>query len=78
MARADRREDPRAKATFLSLREREPADPARIELELLSGLAIEHRLKKSSGKGPYVLRTDRDQESLFFEIKQSLLTFLSL
>jgi TorA maturation chaperone TorD len=41
--RADRREDPRAKAMFLSLREREPADPAGIELELLSGLAIEHR-----------------------------------
>ena len=38
MARADRREDPRAKPTPAARRQREPADPARIELQLLAGL----------------------------------------
>ena len=43
MARADRREDPRAKPTPAARRQREPADPARIELQFLAGRAVEHR-----------------------------------
>ncbi|MCA1563386.1 MAG: hypothetical protein LC804_25085 [Acidobacteria bacterium] len=43
MPRADRREDPRAKPPTLPLGQREPADPARIDLQLLARLPIEHR-----------------------------------
>jgi hypothetical protein len=42
VARAHGREDPRAKSALLALRQREPAHPARIELQLVSWLAIEH------------------------------------
>jgi hypothetical protein len=41
--RAHRCEDPRAKPTLLALRQREPADPTRIELELVARLPVEHR-----------------------------------
>jgi hypothetical protein len=37
VARAHRREDPRAKPALLALREREPANPACIELQLVAG-----------------------------------------
>ena len=43
MPRAHRGKDPGAKPTFLPLGQREPADPARIDLQLLARLAIEHR-----------------------------------
>lgn len=41
--RAHRRQDPGAKPSPFSLRQRESAHPARIELQLLARLAIEHR-----------------------------------
>jgi hypothetical protein len=41
--RAHRREDPRAKPPAFALGQGEPADLARIELQLLTWLPIEHR-----------------------------------
>jgi hypothetical protein len=41
--RAHGRKDPRAKSALLTLRQREPADPASIQLQLVARLAIEHR-----------------------------------
>jgi hypothetical protein len=52
------REDPRAKPALLALRQRDPADPARIDLQLLAWLAIEHRDRR--GGFPKLQLQDRE------------------
>src|SRR5262249_40238867 len=56
--RAHRREDPRAKPALRALRQREPADPARIELQLVPRLAVEHG--NGRGRLPKLQLKDRE------------------